>query len=362
MSVYCLIFFLHSLIIGLVLHDSWLSDIFTINPIIRTDAICLSLPQENALYLAPSSRKWEEFSRVASYVNQILELSAYGFTLPTLQSRTHAFSLYGLLCTALLRVTADTHRLIRSSDLIPPEQHRYVPCNTFRLDRGASLSAPLLTEMIQLYEDTFRNSNPNCIVIWHSVCILLTADIDVLGRAAGRDGAESMVEARKALASWAQTSSARRACLHAAQTFRILSHRKPADGTAFQSVRTLFMAALVLGMYILTNSTFPQADSSDDGTPFDLANADVDWRMVGDEGFSSSELSIAEDTGRADNEAIRFIRFGGPVVIDQKIYLPGARHAQRIILEFAGLLDEVGTHWMADYAQLLYITHDMMTG
>lgn len=64
--------------------------------------------------------------------------------------------------------------------------------------------------------------------------------------------------------------------------------------------------------------------------------------------------------GLAEDKAVRSIRLGGLVVINRKVYHPGARHAQRIILEFASLLDEVGTHWMADYARLLYVIHDMM--
>jgi hypothetical protein len=203
------------------------------SPVVRTDAICLWLPQDNTLYLSSTNRKWAELLSVASHAIHVLHLSAHDFKLPTLHGNLHAFSLYGLLCTALLRVTPDIYRLIRSSDLAPPEQHQYVPWNILRLDKRGSVSAPLLAEMIQLYHDTFKNSNPNCIVIWYTVCILTTVDIDVLGRATGRDGAESMVEARQPLTSWAQTASARRACVHVAQTFRILSHRNPADGTAF---------------------------------------------------------------------------------------------------------------------------------
>jgi hypothetical protein len=86
----------------------------------------------------------------------------------------------------------------------------------------------------------------------------------------------------------------------------------------------------------------------------------MDWKVVGDEGFSSSESSIRDNTEGVESDAVRCIRFGGPIVIDRKIYHSGARHAQRIILEFASLLDEVGTHWMADYARLLYMIHDTM--
>lgn len=146
-----------------------MSNLFTVSPIIRTDAIFLSLPQENTLYLASTGREWAELSSATSPVTQVLELSAHEFTIPSLQGRVHAFSLYGILCTTLLRVTADTHRLILSSDFVPPEQHRHVPWNICRLDQRASLSAPFLTEMVQLYDDTLRNSNSNCTVMWHSV-------------------------------------------------------------------------------------------------------------------------------------------------------------------------------------------------
>ncbi|KAJ5906068.1 uncharacterized protein N7473_002984 [Penicillium subrubescens] len=196
--------------------------------------------------------------------------------------------------------------------------------------------------MIRLYDDTFKNSNPNCIVIWHSVCISMTADIDILSRAAGRDGAESMVEARKALAYWDPVPS------QASRWYCV-----PTGSNAVT-------AALVLGVYILTSTRSSHSDTFNDEKPFDLANTSMDWKVVGDEGFSTSESSIRDNTEGVESDAVRCIRFGGPIVIDRKIYDSGARHAQRIILEFASLLDEVGTHWMADYARLLYMTHDTM--
>ncbi|KAJ5650667.1 uncharacterized protein N7484_004390 [Penicillium longicatenatum] len=216
--------------------------------------------------------------------------------------------------------------------------------------------------LVQLYDTSLRESNPNCIVIWHSVCMLLTADINILSRAAGRDGPESMSDARRDITCWAYTPAARRACLHAAQTFRTLYHRKPADGTAFQSVRTLFMSALILGFYLLASPVNACLEGQSDWDNFDLANSVVDWKVIGDEGISNDgTASMApHDSARLGDAAVRFIRFGGPILIDGKKYEYGARNAQRILLEFAGLLDEVGTHWMANYARLLYMVHDTM--
>jgi hypothetical protein len=192
--------------------------------------------------------------------------------------------------------------------------------------------------------------------------MLLTADINILSRAAGRDGPESMSDARRDITCWAYTPAARRACLHAAQTFRTLYHRKPADGTAFQSVRTLFMSALILGFYLLASPVNACLEGQSDWDNFDLANSVVDWKVIGDEGISNDgTASMApHDSARLGDAAVRFIRFGGPILIDGKKYEYGARNAQRILLEFAGLLDEVGTHWMANYARLLYMVHDTM--
>ncbi|CAI7605683.1 unnamed protein product [Penicillium discolor] len=268
--------------------------------------------------------------------------------------------MYGILCSILLRVISDSHR----SDLVPADQHRYVPWNIYRLDKRARVAAPLLVHLIRAYDQALRNSNPNCIVIWHSACILLTVDINVLERATGRDGPRSMSECRSSLTTWVQTSAARRACLHAAQTFRALLHRKPVNGTAFQSVRALFISALVLSLYILTTSPHSATDDTSQCDPFDLSGADFDWKVVGDEGISDSDKAIMalSETSNSEHPAVNFIRFGGPIVFNGKTYRPGARYAQRMILEFASLLDEVSTHWMADYARLLYMVHDTMVG
>ncbi|KAJ5727258.1 hypothetical protein N7493_005078 [Penicillium malachiteum] len=357
---------IHDLLLSLQIDESarwiaWSRAESTKNPIIATDALVVCLPMEINLYKASTSSEWSQLLDDAPCSNETFELSSHHFHLPNLQGHQHALSMYGLLCSILLRVLADTHRLITSSDLVPAEKHQYVPWNVFRLDKRASIVAPLLASVIHTFEGTLRQSNPNCIVIWHSVCMLLTADMNVLSSAAGRNGPECMLDARQALISWAYTPAARRACLHAAQSIRILSHRKPADGTAFQSVRTLFMSALVLAFYLLA---MPETACLQSPTwvDFDLASSDIDWTVIGDEGLSnldSSDIEIQNQV-KLEDAAVRFVRFGGPILIDGKRYEPGARHAQRIILEVAGLLDEVGTHWMAGYSQILYMIHDTM--
>lgn len=323
------------------------------NSIIQPDNLKLALPANHDIYQANHHGKWLELIAQYSNATQTFELSPRTFRLPWLEGPIHAFSMYGILCAILLRVSSDIDRLVTKSELMPSSQHHHVPWMVCRLDRRASIGVPLLTNTINEYEDTLGESNPNCIVIWHCVCMLVCVDGNVLARAAGREGPNAMNKARQELISWTETDASRRACIHAAQTFRILSHRKPADGTAFQSVRTLFMSALVLGFYLLAKESSPIYSPVHENVAFDLSNTDVDWKTIGEEGFS--ELPKFPSS---ENAAVRFIHFGGPIVMDGKKYQSGAQHAKRIILEFASLLDEVGSHWMTDYAQLLYTIHD----
>lgn len=267
--------------------------------------------------------------------------------------------MYGLLISVLLRVSGDIRRLTLYCDLSPLGEDHHVPWEACRLDKRADIAAPLVTSVINSFDSILQTLNPNCTVIWHCVCIHLTVDIGLLSQAAGRDGSGAMTLARQALVSWTRTSSARRACLHAAQTFRILLHRKPADGTAFQSVRTLFVSALVLSFYVLLTTAMPLSEDSIGLEDFDLVDCDINWILVGSRAISDSisDLVPAESIASTD-AAIRFIEVGGPIVLNGEIYQSGALCARRVLLEFAGLLDEVGSHWMEDYAQLLYTIHD----
>lgn len=320
-------------------------------PIIQPARLKLVLPFKHSLYQASHHSEWIELITQYPDTPGAFELSTHTFNLPYLDGPVHAFSFYGILCSVLLRASGDIHRLITNSDLRSVTKHHHIPWEICRLDRRAIITVPLLTQIISLYENTLRESNPNCIVIWHCICILISVDINVLARAAGQDGPEIMKTTRQGLIDWTNTSASRRACIHSAQIFRILSHRKPADGTAFQSVRALFMSALVLGLYILVKP--PSFDPDNENAPFDLSEANIDWKSIGEEGFSQ-----ASENAGSDDAAIRFIQSGGPIVLNGKKYECGVRHAKRIILEFAGLLDEIGSHWMDDYAQLLYVIHD----
>ncbi|KAE8372202.1 hypothetical protein BDV26DRAFT_274578 [Aspergillus bertholletiae] len=346
-----------NLIIGLLLYDSSLSGIFSMSPVISTSTLHVTLPCDFNLYRAPSAQDWvrliQEGSTVATPTAKLSYNEAY---LPILPRQVHISCLYGITSAILVRLLANYHRLIVSSDLGQEEWHQHIPWRIYNLDKRATSITNVVIHFIQLYDTILGNANPNCIVIWHNLCLLLTADIRLHERAAGREGPEAMQTARQAVTLWAKTPAARRACLHAAQIFHTLSNWKPMDGMGFQPARCLLNSALVLAMYTLIN---PPAPDNRHTETFDLATSDIDWKVVGEEGMTDSVPEQGEQP-RTDHPAVNFIRFGGPIILCGKTYFGGARHARRLLLDFASLLDEVGRHWMAKYPRLLYMIHDTM--
>ncbi|KAE8149493.1 hypothetical protein BDV25DRAFT_130321 [Aspergillus avenaceus] len=335
-----------NLIIGLTLLDSSLSRILSTSPMINTDNLQLALPCDSVLYRARTAAEWSQLAR-----------QGFSLTGPTmsLPSRVHISCLYGPMCVILVRMTANYHRLIVNSDLVPEDQHQHVPWRIYSLDKRARMITPLVVHFIQQYEVNLQGSNPNCVVMWHNLCLWLTADTRLLERAAGREGSEVMQLARQSLYVWAKTPAARRACLHAAQIFYSLSNWRPSYGIGYQPVNCLFQSALVLSLYILVSQE-PENTQQYRNEVFDLARANIDWKSVGDEGLAEAPT----DPSATGCPAVNFIRYGGPIVVCGKTYVGGARHARRLILDFASLLDEVGKHWMATYPRLLYMIHDTM--
>jgi hypothetical protein len=213
--------------------------------------------------------------------------------------------------------------------------------------------------------------NPNFLASWNNLCMFLTSDYRLFESAAGRDGPE---QARLALAKitlWTQTAQARRACLHAAQTFAVMSRRRTSDRTTFHSEMALFASALVLGLYLFAS---PQVDEPDKvlgegvgGATFELLD-NVDWRTVGLDGFLLSKTdgfpSMASTIGmRGDSSnyaAKEFITNGGSISFGGIVHRGGFNPARRIFLEYVGLLEDVGRWNVQRYCHILRVMSDMV--
>ncbi|KAL2877924.1 hypothetical protein SGCOL_006874 [Colletotrichum sp. CLE4] len=210
---------------------------------------------------------------------------------------------------------------------------------------------------MKVYGPVMEDIGSDCLVTWNWMGIILTTDYCLLEEAAGRSGVEAAKNAIPKIRIWTQTPAARRGCLHAAQAFRATSRRRTQDGGSFSASKNLFSAALVLALYLLTSPS-EKNDNSGCANEFELLG-NVDWKSLGTEGLSDKvdELSSSETV----NAAADFIRLGGPVSMRNERCLGGLRSAQRVLLDFASLLDDMKKWRIGDYSRLLYMISEALT-
>ncbi|RKK98506.1 hypothetical protein BFJ68_g13581 [Fusarium oxysporum] len=190
---------------------------------------------------------------------------------------------------------------------------------------------------------------------WHYLCILLTTDVDLLETACGRDGLEAAEDSLVHVFRWSQSSSARRALLHAAQVFNILDSCLVRESYLTRPDLVLFVSALVISQYFLVTS---YTGNGSGGPVFELLR-DVDWATVGDEGFgrATGYLPLGR-LGREtvnSNPAIGFINKGGSVSFAGEVQGHGGVAAKKIARKFAHLMDGFGKWDGCSYSQLLRV-------
>lgn len=335
--------------------DSWSAYMFHTNPIIHTDRFQILLPCGDALFRATSAKQWAQIAHDGSLVLMpSLALDPSSARLPKFHTPLDDFGMYGLLSMLWLYILEADYRLLSISNSGLQGKLR-VPSVVYAQDPKVRYVGSLLFNVVDSYGDRFERMNPNCMVLWHSMCIMLTTDLRTIELGAGCAGAERARQALDDVAAWSQTAAARRACVHAGQTFMIMSKRKVSDGTMFHSETTLFTSALVLGLYFLTVSDTQEADG--DGTLESLELLDdVDWRSVDHEGLTPNEPPYSG----AESLAKRFIRDGGSIKFSGLVHRGGYQSARRILLDYAGLLEDVGKWKVHDYSRVLRILSDTL--
>lgn len=255
----------------------------------------------------------------------------------------------GILSLARLRILEDYHRLLSGIDKDATET-TLVPWRTFFTDPKAQVTPTLVMDVMETYSEMLSHMNPNCIALWHNTCIMLTADFRVFELGAGCAGPANARQALGNIAIWARTTAARRAVLHAAQTFKIMSHRRASDGDPFHLCNGLFHSALILALYIFMVP--PRKEEEAEGPTYELLD-DVDWRRVGRQG-------LAFVTDYVDDPAANFINHGGSISIDGVVHYGGYQSARRVLVDFVQLIDEVGKWRAGRYTHVLRIMSDAL--
>ncbi|KAJ5412387.1 uncharacterized protein N7487_006746 [Penicillium crustosum] len=342
------------IIIGLLLLDSWYSSFLSTGPITVPDSVQLILPCSESLFSAQSSTQWTHLIRSGKRIlSSTILAPSENINVPALEAPADDFCIQAILAIVQLRQSESYHRLLSNRASYP-----FAPCHTYAMDGRARCLPSLQSQLITNYGETLDRLNPNALITWHSMCMTLTADIQIFDLAAGRAGPAPARKALDDIREWSQTPAARRACLHAAHIYKIMTNRKASEHPTFQSMFSLFSAGLVLGLY-----TFMVSDST--GSPSSLGSVelmdDVDWREVGTEGFTSfMEPRGSQTLVSTDDPAVNFIRNGATIYLRGVPLHGGYQSARRIMLDYASLLKDSGKWNVKKFSYILYIMSDVL--
>ncbi|KAL4780902.1 hypothetical protein BJX76DRAFT_32141 [Aspergillus varians] len=342
------------LIIGLLLLDSWYSSFLSTSPIIVPDSIQLILPCNEGLFRANGSMQWIQLVRSGKrLLMPTIMAPSENITIPALETPVGDFCIHGILAMVQLRLSEAYHRLLSNRASYP-----FAPCHTYAMDGRARCLPSLQLQIADKYGEVLETLNPNAAIMWHNICMTLTADIQIFDLAAGRAGPEPARKALDDIAAWSQTPAARRACLHAAHIYKAMTNRKASDHTMFHSVFSLFSAALVLGLYIFMVPNPSELQVG--GTSIELLD-DIDWKRIGTEGFTSfMEPRGTQSFAPSDDPAVNFIRNGGTVYFRGVPFQGGYQSARRILLDYAGLLKDAGKWSVRKFSYVLHIMSDVL--
>jgi len=319
------------------------------------DKVELHLPCESALFDAPTASR---FLVAAQCGAQLMapRMHVHQFHVDPPAFLDH-MSMETVLVALYLQIAAIRHKLpLASSKFLEARE----------ILSKSSKAKDVVKSILLLpskYAGLFRQRHRVTALAWNNVCIALTADLNLLEIAFGREGLEPAQTAMSVVAKWAQTPSARRATLHAAQIFDILSSSRLSESNIARPDLLLFNSALVLSMYLAASS---QDGNDHEPRTLELLQ-DVDWSSVAAEGMRGSSQTIPSSPHntleRSDDptEAVRdFIRYGGPVSFAGEVQQGGSSTVRKILLHYVRLLEDLGKWHESRYSRLLRAMSDFV--
>lgn len=342
----------HRVICSLLTVDSYFSSNLRASPIIRVDTLQFYAPCATGPFVATNAKVWARLGPDEPFLNQnIIDFrQSYPVLPPGLTSSS--MGIFTLLSAISLRLADVRSRVVLKNEASPSDTILY-PSHAYHKDVSGAMVVPLLREINATYGNSM--TNPNDVIFWHNVCMSMTANLDLFEVAAGREGISLGRSAIDSISKWAQSSCARRACLHAAQAYKCMSRRKVADGTSFLSETALFNSALVLGLYVYTSPPSLCGSIQPNGTvPLELLD-DIDWNEIGDHGFFPV---IGSRVSGNESAATRFVMDGGAISFAGMNLSGGYRSSRKIMLEYVGLLEEVGKWKSAEFCRILRTMSD----
>lgn len=333
---------------------------------IGIDRVEILLPCDAALFEAKSATVF--FQRVesgASMLGDQVDLgAASGGISQELASTLDFLGLRTMLDVLALREAAYRHKLLSKA----PQSSRstqFVPVLSYAQNVNAASMARDLMSIASARESRMYQDATTALS-WNHLGLLLCADIDRVQTACGRMGLEASREALRDLIAWSQTASARRAILHAAQIFHILSQQRVSDTKTLLPDMILSNAALVMAVYVCVNMLDESTVVVD---PVELTET-ANWSGIGDRGLcvssTSSRAGRQSEKSRnqiepgAETSQWSFIVNGGPFTFGGETYVAGALSGRKVVLVFAQLVDEISPRAGSEYSRLLRTISDFL--
>jgi hypothetical protein len=252
-------------------------------------------------------------------------------------------------------------KILSSADDAVLQTFAFAPVNLYNRSTEAKDLGHQLVAISVNYMGLLRPpANALSPLTWNYLCMIITAPVEQLELALGRRGPQSAPRARAAIEAWCKSPAARRAVLHAAQIFYILTNGVYPPLSSVEKILSrvesmVFTAALVLGLYFFTEgasrSSSAMADDSNSPRCLELLQ-ESDWTAIEGEGFTDqhSDWTMALDnvelspSGKCTGAlAKQFIRDGVVLAsFDGDTQMQGIRTARRVFQECAYLLDQLG--------------------
>ncbi|KIW62999.1 hypothetical protein PV04_09882 [Phialophora macrospora] len=338
--------------------------------VLELDKLEIIPPCKSSLFEAPDAAAFaHEVEANAAPIITIPRMTPKRMSVSVLLSSSPmlgSMGLQALLAAISIQHSVARHRLYPGQLDSSGETQPSAPVERYALDDHAKNIAPLLATIPSSHGDYFdqrEHHHPQqqqVLLLWNSLCMSMTVDMDQFELALGRKDAISAQGALSNISTWAQSPVARRAALHASQIFRILAQSRVSEPALLLHEHMIFTAALVLAFYVFKATPAPsssdqdQAVVSSSSAKLELLQ-DIDWAEVGTDGFSPATTAQVEHPCSA---AKRFIRSGGPVCFGAVDAIVGEQAARKVILTYAHLLDEVAKWDGSDYCEALKAVAD----
>ncbi len=319
--------------------------------VVDINEVELYQPCDDALFDAPNPAEFLQLEKDGSPL-VMPRSSFHNFYIHPLANLNH-FSIETALSAWYLQIA-----IIRHALPIHLHARSQSPAEFFPESRKARDVVNLILMLPSRFPNLLQQRHRTSAFAWHNVLISLTVDLDLLEIASGRDGPELARTAFVTVSQWAETPGARRAALHAAHIFDILSSSRLGESNIARPDLLLFNSALVLSMYLFA-SRYDQGSSN--AAPFELIQ-DVDWTSLGQEGLLPSSGNDTQGAHDPAWLARNFIRHGGPVSFAGELQRGSGVSARRILLKYMCLLDDFGRWRESRYSHLLRAMSDCIIG